>query len=180
GVVLDVGCGYGKWGFLVWLHLFENRGKCTIVGVDVSSEYLKSARRLNVYEHLILADARNLPFKGRFADVSLVCEVVEHIGSKREGLRLLSEVERVTKRRVVVTTPRSNEAFFGSPDHVTKWEVGDFKRLGYKVRGVGLAALSWKKGRLASLLKHFVLKPLAYVIPRIGEYMVCVKELGRG
>ena len=174
--VLDVGCGYGKWGFLLWLHLFENRSNVLIVGVDVNKENLKLAKRLGVYNDLILADAAKLPFRSNIFDLALICEVIEHLGSKHLGFRLIREVEKTVRKRVIVTTPRSYEAFSGSPDHLTRWEISELKMLGYKVRGVGLSIFK-QKGKLASLVRHFLLKPLSYVLPHISDYMICVKNL---
>ena len=46
---------------------------------------------------------------------------------------------------------------------ITKWDIEELKALGYKVRGAGLAVFNKKRGKIASLLRHFILKPLVYV-----------------
>ena len=172
--VLDIGSGYGKWGFLMKLHSFKK--KPYIIGVDFSLEHIRLAQKASMYDELVLADATKLPFRDRTVDIALVCEVIEHT-SKKDGLNLLNEAERVTQQRVIATTPQLYESFIGSPDHITKWDIEELKALGYKVRGAGLAVFNKKRGKIASLLRHFILKPLVYVFPSISEFMVCIKDL---
>jgi demethylmenaquinone methyltransferase/2-methoxy-6-polyprenyl-1,4-benzoquinol methylase len=55
-VVLDLGCGTGKLGRLIGQH-------CTVVGLDVSMEMLRIARRQDPSSLLVQGSAFRLPFR---------------------------------------------------------------------------------------------------------------------
>jgi hypothetical protein len=66
-----------------------------------------------------------------------VLEVIEHM-EKPEGRKLLSEAERVSKERVIVSTPlRGARYWYTAEHHPSRWTVNDLRKLGYTVRGVG-------------------------------------------
>lgn len=87
--ILDVGCGDG-----VFSEVLLGKGK-KIIGVDLDERALKEAEKRKIYQKLIKADAKNLPFpSGSFASV-LANSSLEHI----ENLApVLNEVYRVLKR----------------------------------------------------------------------------------
>ena len=66
-------------------------------------------------------------------------EVVEHM-TKRDGYRLLSEMERVSHRKIILSTPNRHLSWRQREErlqHKSHWTPSDFKKLGYKVRGIG-------------------------------------------
>jgi ubiquinone/menaquinone biosynthesis C-methylase UbiE len=171
--VLDAACGMGKWGFLIKAHFSD----IYVVGVDKSIDNLFIAKKSDSYDDLVLADVRRLPFRDMVVDCSLACEVIEHL-SKDDGYEMIAELERVTRTKVLLTTPCADWWYCGKAvkegGHITRWRPKEFKKIGFKVRGVG--SKFGYKGRVASLVKHFILHPLSYVIPELGEFIVTVKE----
>lgn len=102
-VVLDVGCGTGK--FLLDL----GRNSCSVVGVDVSSEMLRKNYcqiRICPNIYLVCCDGEFLPFRRAVFDKITCIEVIEHIEKPR---KLLNEMERILKTDggVFLTTPNA-------------------------------------------------------------------------
>jgi len=164
--VLDAACGFGKWGFLIKIHY-----DVEVIGIDLSINNLAKRN----YDELIMADVRYLPFKDLAMDYSLACEIIEHL-SKEGGIKMIKELERVTKKKILLTTPYASW-YYEKPKvngHITKWKPKEFKEMGFKVRGIG-SKFSFK-GKLMFVVKHFILKPLAYIVPEIGEFLIAIKK----
>lgn len=134
-VILDVGCGYGEWGAL----LRRRKGSFYLVGVDIWRPHLIMLNKIGVYDELIQVDAPKLPFKDKSVDVSLACEVLEHLG-KEEGYELLKELERISRDKVIVSTPLNwpQENIYGNPyeRHRSEWAPSEFYNIGYKVKTI--------------------------------------------
>ena len=95
--VLDVACGDGIFAWATY-------GRRLDVGIDIDASGLGEARRLGVYRHLAVADARALPFRsGGFRTVTSVC-AVEHMDGLPGVLRELSRV-LAPGGRLLVTVP---------------------------------------------------------------------------
>lgn len=93
--ILDIGCGFGAYGFAA-----KKYGAKISVGVDINRKYLKkSALGL-----VVLADAHALPFRDSCFDVVLMVEVLEHLSYEIEALR---EARRVVKKGglLLITVP---------------------------------------------------------------------------
>ena len=104
--ILDCGCGVGRWGYLL-------KNKKSVVGFDLSKEALKKAKE---HESVVMASATALPFPPKVFDASLAAEVVEHL-SKEDGCKFLRELKKVTKKRVIVTTPKNFEPIYYGANH---------------------------------------------------------------
>ena len=95
--VLDVGCGWGKYGVLVR----EYTNAARVDAIDVNPP------RYPVYDHAWTGDLRNLdavlPADAPRYDLALFLDVIEHL-EKPEGWRACEQL--VTRaRRVLVATP---------------------------------------------------------------------------
>ena len=102
-VVLDVGCGTGK--FLSEL----GRDSLYAVGADISSAILRETiRRIKRRPNLYLArcDAECLPFRRAVFDKIVCTEVIEHLEAPKD---LLDEMARVLKPhgKIFLTTPNT-------------------------------------------------------------------------
>ena len=106
-IILDLGCGTGRIA-----HKLISAG-CKVVGLDFSIKSLKVCRtRCSVGQSrrdkicLIRADACNLPFEDDSFDKCISSQVLQHIPSENERLKMLYEVRRVLKRngKFVLTT----------------------------------------------------------------------------
>jgi len=152
---LDFGCGRGRCGHL--LRTFS----AFLCGIDLFTPSLTTAQNTSTYDALIRADlSSSLPFKDRVFDLAVGFEVLEHL-SKDDGMTLLSEIERVTRTIIILSTPNiwkqkldvaehDRNAFM---KHKSIWSVAELKKRGYEVHGIGLkghkqidmwALLTWK------------------------------------
>lgn len=88
--ILDVGVGTGRFAKPLSDLGFE------IVGIDVSRKMMLKARQKGV-RNLILADARNMPFKDGTFDASIIIHVLHLLP---DWLSVAREMGRVTKNKV--------------------------------------------------------------------------------
>lgn len=134
--LLDVGCGFGKYGVLVreYLDVWHERydcgsWKCRIVGVDGFAAYRNPIWDY-VYQEVIVGDAQEVVprLEGPF-DVSLLADVIEHL-EKEAACRLVAAC--LEKSAVcIVSTPKE---FYPQHDvmhneferHRCLWAAGDF------------------------------------------------------
>ena len=178
-VILDVGCGRGKWGYLLKVDYWytkagRRKNKLNyVVGTDLHPKYLEFVKYHRVYDDLVLCDAKHLPFRDNVFDTVLLLEVIEHM-VKNEGVKSLKEAERVASRLVLVSTP----SFFMRQEakdanvfqkHLSKWTIKDFIRLGYSIR-FG----SFPLERIYNYLQYFFIK-LLYVLPQYPVSFIAIK-----
>jgi len=177
-IFIDVGCGYGSIGYLIKVHLFMSRIKGELIGLDVNREYLQRLSQLNVYDHLVLASASTLPFKDKTVDVSLSIEVIEHL-SEEEGIKLLQELDRITRKRAILTTPNGFHQVFEALNmyeiHRSGWTAGELRKFEFKVRGIGVK-LWWKKRSKLVFFLYHLLTPLSFYMPEIGAFLIAWKD----
>jgi len=84
--VLDLGCGEGFIGSIIFNKIDY--------GLDIVKSDLDKAKKLSVYQKVILADAKKTPFKNNFFDLVFSNSVIEHI----DGIdQVLAEVARILK-----------------------------------------------------------------------------------
>jgi ubiquinone/menaquinone biosynthesis C-methylase UbiE len=122
--VLDVGCGAGILGYLIrnsWQNTEEgsvqfadffardprNDEPQLLVGVDFQLDSVKRCEHHRIYDKLYLASASHLPFADKSFDTVVCVEVLEHL-EKPESLMAIRELERIARRRVVITVPRES------------------------------------------------------------------------
>lgn len=132
GTIVDLGCGYGTWGFYI-----KTRKKCKLlVGLDVWKPYLIRLKTMKIYDALILCKLPYLPFREKIFDVVVACEVLEHL-IKRDGLKLLVELEMISKKFIVISIPLNyvQEGFDGNAfeEHISEWDRNQLEALGYEV-----------------------------------------------
>lgn len=133
--VLDVGCGVG-----VTLKEFC----CPIkIGVDAHRPYLENAKFGEQFIKInFMAERLNEIFLPNSMDSVTLIDVIEHF-EKEVAFQVLSQVEEIAAKRVIVFTPRG---FFQQIEvdhyglggerfqrHRSGWEVEDFQKLGYNV-----------------------------------------------
>lgn len=178
--IVDCGCGKGIWGYLI--RSTRSLDNSHLVGIDIDKEYLKFCSKHKVYDRLIRADIKKLPLKDGSVDILICSEVIEHL-SKKDGIKFLREIDRVGSRggRAIITTPNMKLDTFitlGKDSHSSRWNVSDFKKMGYKVYGMGIRVspsfAKWYSPLILAI--GYVLSPLSYKIPQIAGFLIAVKD----
>jgi len=181
--VLDLGCGKGDFGIL-----FNKNRKYEITGVEIYKPYLELCRKSKKYKELIKADlTKKLKFKDKSFDAVVCFQVIEHL-KKRQGMRLILEMERIAKRKIIIAAPVgecSQESYDENSyqEHHSVWKVEEFMKKGFKVYGVGLKliygehshAQEKKIWRLPGYFISYLFNPIANFFPKIGAQMIAVK-----
>ena len=184
GSILDVGCGTGEpMKFINRSHSFR------AVGVDIFQPSLRECRRLGIYENLLRCDLLYLPFKEKSIDVVVCLTVIEHL-ERHDGEKLLQEMEAIARQRVIVSTPVGSYKLGGCGDnphqeHKYIWSPAEFRRRGYRVRGIGIRGMLGE-GALRSRLPRFLhpltwalwvlAGPVVYFMPKLGGTQVCHRQ----
>jgi hypothetical protein len=144
------------------------------VGTSDKVQYLLASKRINVHDDYVYASMERPPFKRGAFDIAIVRGRLEYL-SKHEGEDLLSALEEIS-RRVVVMVPNKGLPLSSKLRYYRSiWSVDELRDKGYKVYGVGLVT----KLRIRGLLR----KPLDYVanlmlwrLPRVARILVAVKK----
>ena len=98
--ILDVGCGDGILEFLIK----KEWPSVKITGIDIGWKNLAVAKEKSGKLSFIEADARVLPVKNKSFDAVVCSEVLEHLDNPET---CLDELERVTRKYLIVTTPNA-------------------------------------------------------------------------
>lgn len=91
--VLDVGCGPFSYGF-------DTDLPASLVGLDLSSEFVRAMAAKDPESLYIVSSAKNIPFADNTFDTALLRFVIHHIPG--DTAELLREVARVTRRHIVI------------------------------------------------------------------------------
>ena len=151
---LDVGCGHGKWGYLLKKYADPPSARRHVTGLDVFEPHVKTLQAEGIYDEVRVGDATALPFDDKSFDTVIACEVLEHL-SAEQGATLVSELRRVARSCYVVSTPAfpclrgGNDTLDGFNPHEAHKHIYTFKEfhsLGFtQIIGVGhLRLRPWK------------------------------------
>jgi 2-polyprenyl-3-methyl-5-hydroxy-6-metoxy-1,4-benzoquinol methylase len=129
--VLDVGCSDGR----------GSEALTGAFGCDIHAPTLRIAADSGRRWPVAQTDVRTLPFRSRSFDLVVALDVVEHF-EKPDALRLLDELERVSRGRVVVQTP---SGFLPQPptetepwqEHRCGFDAEELRARGFAVQGLG-------------------------------------------
>jgi len=168
-LVLDVGCAKGYLGYQIRT---KKSGNPTVLGLDLWVPYIKEVRSFHadyvrIYDDLIMADARYMPFRGQVFNLLIASELLEHL-PREDGFRLLKEMERISKDRIITSTPSrffEQEQLDNNPyqRHVSRWKEEDFVKSGYEVKVVYGKSLNL--GEKIGLITRLS-KPLGVILAR--------------
>ncbi len=181
--VLDVGCGSNSPIVNIRRHFYSE-------GIDIFPKSIKESKKNKIHDKYKIGDVLKLEdyYKKKSFDAVIALDLVEHM-EKKDSLELIKAMERIAKKKVIILTPNGfyhQDQLDGNPyqTHKSKWELKDFKRLGYKV--YGLRGLKFLRGEYASIkfrpwflwgLIAFISEPILYFIPQLSYHLFAVKKI---
>jgi SAM-dependent methyltransferase len=164
--LLDIGCGSDSP-----IKFFSER--LHAVGIDAHIPSLEKSMKKGIHDKYFNMTFSELDeFESCAFDCVIALDVVEHI-RKDEGLRLLDNMERIAKKKIVVVTPNGflpSGAYDNNPwqIHRSGWTTKEMRMRGYKV--IGIIGLKTLRGERAIL--RFNPKPLWEIVSTLTQYIV--------
>jgi hypothetical protein len=132
--VLDVGSGISP--------SLRELGVARAVGAEGYAPSAAAARRRNTHDEIVECDVRGISrsFKPKQFDACIAMDVIEHL-TKADGLKLVVDMEKLARKRVVFFTPCGffNQGHTDSGDlqeHLSGWNPEEMEQLGYRVIGL--------------------------------------------
>src|SRR5215469_1311235 len=191
--ILDVACGFGRWGCLMRTNYGEwGLSKPPVVdGFDAFAPNVEYARKLGVYHEVWQAELPcELPH-GKYHTI-LASEVLEHLPMDVVE-KVLDQFEAAALERVVITTPaweclrEGSETFLGMNEfdhHLSFLPAGFFRRRGYTIYGAGFGnprtlsvKLFARTLRLFGVRDFSIFDSLSKKMPQLAHTIVAVKDL---
>lgn len=136
--ILDIGCGFGKWGFLIrdtfevmiGQNFNKKEWKIHITGVEPFDKCITKIQK-EIYHEIIQEDIFDaLPILGKY-DLILMGDVIEHF-DKEKAFELLSLLFEHTENVIISTPlgfmPQGPWADNEREIHRSGWELKDFKK----------------------------------------------------
>ena len=171
---LDVGCGYGKWGYLLKKHANLPGKLPYVVGIDIFEPHVCSLSKEGIYDEVITGNATSLPFADKSFDSVIACEIIEHL-SREDGYLLIRELKRVAKYCVVVSTPsfqcirggnNTLDGFNPYEAHRYIYSYQGFRSLGF-TQIIGVGRLKFRPWKLSVALSS-----LGLYMPWLSRYLL--------
>jgi len=160
--ILDVGCGYASPLSKIPKTSFR-------VGMDFFKQYIDRSSAKKIHDHYVVGKGDSLPFRSKSFDCVIALEVIEHL-DKYMGQKMIMELERVAKKKIILTTPNgfldTKPGPFDNPVecHLSGWHKNDLKSMSFKVYGLGGLKTIWT-------IRHGKAVPKIN-IPIIGSFLV--------
>jgi SAM-dependent methyltransferase len=186
--ILDIGCGDGEK-----IELIDPAARYRTVGIDLSPSRLIKAKRRGVYEDCVACDANHIPFIERSFTTVLCAHTIEHL-EKRLGVMLISRLQGMADRQVIITTPVGYldvDEFVEDPlmKHKSGYTPKEMRSMGFHVRGQGIFFWRYLYGRKGltkifpppltyfALVLFYLLEPIAHAFPVVAVHMFCVRRM---
>jgi ubiquinone/menaquinone biosynthesis C-methylase UbiE len=129
--IIELGCGLSHFLDRARNHFKE------CVGIDFSVKTIIEARDKYPKVEYLYGDATKTNLGDKEFDVSVAGEVIEHLENPQ---KLIDEMKRITKRRIIISTARME---YNDPEHLWEFTKKDLKKWG-KVEEI---RSSWFPGR---------------------------------
>jgi len=163
--ILDLGCAGGYSTNQISQAVLGAK----LTGIDIDGEFIRFARECYPGFRFLVADAENLPFRGKSFDAVVCTEVIEHLAAPE---KMVEEVWRVLKPRGKFILEVDTESFLfriiwffwirigpGKPwrgSHLTQFSISDLEKLllgnGFRIKkkrifnlGMAVAFLAIKR-----------------------------------
>jgi hypothetical protein len=137
--LLDIGVGFGKYGFLSreYLEFWDGRDQYggwlrLIDGIEAYEKYITPVHKF-IYNTIFIGNALDvLPTLENKYDLILIIDVLEHF-SREDGLKLLQEC-LIHGKNILISVPKHvifRGKAFNNPyeAHVFQWEKSHFRQL---------------------------------------------------
>ena len=149
--ILDVGCGFGRWGYFCTTNYWETHNpmppptKPVIVGCDGYLPNVEMSQRSGVYSNVLHVNFPPLPFDNLSFDTVLILDVLEHI-QEEKALKLIGEAKRIARQSIIISTPnfpnfrKPHMTITGFNDmeaHISYWSRRRLRQLGFRLYGAG-------------------------------------------
>ena len=183
--VLDVGCGVS--------FTIRELGIERSVGAEGYPPSVEMARSLKTHHDFVECDVRAIGqhFQADQFDACIAFDLIEHL-TKDEGFKLIADLERIARKRVVFFTPsgflpQGNTESGDLQAHHSGWTPEEMKKLGYHVAGhLGPKKLRGQYHRL-KYRPALLYGPVSLVgqilwtkwSPENAAAMLCVKHLDK-
>jgi FKBP-type peptidyl-prolyl cis-trans isomerase 2 len=135
--VLDIGIGFGKFGFLAREYTDVRLGryfnpKTRIDGIEIFEKYITQLQQ-EIYDNIYIGNVIDiLPTLGNY-DMMICSDVLEHLNEK-DGLFLLNLIKEKSKFAMIVTPVRvlQQEALYNNKyeKHLSVWPKGVLSKWG--------------------------------------------------
>jgi hypothetical protein len=180
--LLDVGCGADSPMKPFTRTRFS-------VGVDAFKPSIDASRAKGIHSEYCLYDVTQIDalFPPESFDCVVANDVIEHF-AKDDGLFLLSKMERIAKRKIVVFTPNGflpQQTYDNNvlQIHKSGWTVAEMRGLGYAVTGIkGLKCLRGECGviryrpKVLWMLVSYISQLFVRTSPDRAFQILCIKE----
>lgn len=129
--ILDVGCGS-----LSPLRFVDGE----TYGIDIYESAIKKAKRNSTHNSYKVIDLKKLTteFMPKSFDAVVALDVIEHL-KKEAGEKLIKDMEKIAKKRVIIFTPNGflfQKGKTNYDSHLSGWTDRELKIKGYKVFGI--------------------------------------------
>jgi ubiquinone/menaquinone biosynthesis C-methylase UbiE len=181
--VLELGCGKGSPLKHVPKTFYS-------VGVDAYEPAIEESKALKIHDEYVVSDVLNTNFSDKSFDCVVALDLIEHL-KKEDGLKLVKEMERLAKKKIIVFTPHGflPQGSIDNNDlqeHLSGWEVDEMRKLGFKVYGISgwkplrgeRAVIKYRPKKLWELVS-ILSSPFVYKMPKQAFQMFCVKRIGK-
>jgi peptidylprolyl isomerase len=161
--VLDIGVGFGKFGFLAREYTDVRLGryfdwKTRIDGIEIFEKYITHLQR-QIYDNIYIGNAIDiLPTLNQY-DMIICSDMLEHLNSK-DGLLLLDLIRKKSKFAMIATPVRvlQQEAIYNNEyeRHISVWPREELKKWGdvYKFDNTFLLEIeSIKQAKMGDTIK---------------------------
>lgn len=137
--ILDIGIGFGKYGYLAREytdicpgHYYPHEWQVRIDGIEIFAPYVGKLQRM-VYDNIYIGNALDVLQKIGDYDFMLAVDILEHF-KKRDGLKFLRLLKQKAKI-ALVSVPinvRVQKASFGNKHerHLSVWIKGELTQFG--------------------------------------------------
>jgi 2-polyprenyl-3-methyl-5-hydroxy-6-metoxy-1,4-benzoquinol methylase len=191
--VLDVGCGYGRWGNLIRSNYWEAgmTRPPDVDGIDAFQPNVELCSQNKCYSHVW---HQVMPSKlNRTWDTVLACEFIEHLEQDRAE-EVIDILEKAAKKRIIFSTPNwpayrgGGDTIVGYNDyeaHLSYFSRNFFRGRGYKLIGAGFGnptnlftrviQKSLRELKLFHVL--YALESLPRIVPTLANSIVAYKDM---